>query len=62
MLGHADIATTAAHYLEAKEKPIIGLGNFLKIPENVISIEAAQEGSDQVLESRDVISSPSVLK
>jgi integrase len=36
MLGHADIATTAAHYLEAKEKPVIGLGYLL--PTNVVSM------------------------
>jgi integrase len=28
-LGHADVATTAAHYLEVKEKPMIGLGHLL---------------------------------
>ena len=27
VLGHADIATTAAHYLEAKVKPVINLGH-----------------------------------
>jgi integrase len=31
MLGHADITTTAAHYLEAKEKPVIGLGPLLSL-------------------------------
>jgi integrase len=31
-LGHADITTTAAHYLEAKEKPMIGLGHLLPTP------------------------------
>ena len=37
MLGHADITTTAAHYLEAKEKPMIGLGHLLPAPaQNVI--------------------------
>jgi integrase len=35
MLGHADITTTAAHYLEAKEKPMIGLGHLLPA-QNVI--------------------------
>jgi integrase len=29
MLGHADIATTSAHYLETKTKPIIELGSLL---------------------------------
>ena len=32
MLGHADITTTAAHYLEAKERPMIGLGHLLPAP------------------------------
>ena len=31
-LGHADIATTAGHYLEVKEKPMIGLGHLLPTP------------------------------
>ena len=25
MLGHADITTTASHYLESKEKPVLSL-------------------------------------
>ena len=29
MLGHADITTTAAHYLESKEKPLVELGHLL---------------------------------
>ena len=38
MLGHADITTTAAHYLEVKEKPMIGLGHLLPAPaQNAIS-------------------------
>jgi integrase len=41
MLGHADITTTAEHYLETKDKPMIGLGALLKEPENVIPLEAA---------------------
>ena len=41
MLGHADITTTAEHYLESKEKPMIGLGALLKEPQNVIPLEAA---------------------
>ena len=31
-LGHADIATTAGHYLEVKEKPMISLGHLLPAP------------------------------
>jgi integrase len=30
MLGHSNITTTAAHYIEAKEKPVITLGHLLK--------------------------------
>ena len=41
MLGHADITTTAEHYLETKDKPMIGLGALLKEPQNVIPLEAA---------------------
>jgi integrase len=29
MLGHADIGTTAQHYLEPKEKPLVALGHLL---------------------------------
>ncbi|PYK64941.1 MAG: hypothetical protein DME50_10975 [Verrucomicrobia bacterium] len=29
MLGHADIATTAMHYLETKDRPMVGLGHLL---------------------------------
>jgi hypothetical protein len=29
MLGHADITTTAAHYLETKKKPLVELGHLL---------------------------------
>ena len=29
MLGHADIATTAMHYLESKDRPMVGLGHLL---------------------------------
>jgi hypothetical protein len=41
MLGHADITTTAEHYLENKHKPVIGLGGLLKAPENVIALQEA---------------------
>jgi len=29
MLGHADISTTSAHYLEVRDRPIVGLGHLL---------------------------------
>jgi integrase len=45
MLGHADITTTAAHYLEAKEKPMSALGHLL--PGNVINM--ARDQADPTL-------------
>jgi integrase len=48
MLGHADISTTAAHYLEARGKPTIGLGNLLKnLPTNIIALESPAQESAQ---------------
>lgn len=35
MLRHADIAITAAHYLDQKERVTIGMGNLLSMPDNV---------------------------
>ncbi len=35
MLRHADIAITAAHYLDPKERVTIGMGDLLTMPENV---------------------------
>lgn len=35
MLRHADIRVTAEHYLDAKKRTPIGLGNLLSTPENV---------------------------
>jgi hypothetical protein len=34
MLRHADIRVTAEHYLDAKKRTPIGLGNLLSTPEN----------------------------
>jgi integrase len=42
MLRHADIAITAAHYLDQKERVTIGMGNLLSMPENVTPM---QQGS-----------------
>ena len=40
LLGHADIATTASYYLEAKGQPMVGLGPLLeRAPLNVIPID-----------------------
>ena len=46
MLGHSDISTTAAHYLEAKEKPVVTIGHLLPppAPQNVVPF--APEGKD----------------
>jgi integrase len=35
MLRHADIAITAQHYLDQKERVTIGMGNLLAMPKNV---------------------------
>jgi integrase len=35
MLRHADIAITAQHYLDQKERVTIGMGNLLAVPKNV---------------------------
>ena len=35
MLRHADIAITAQHYLDQKERVTFGMGNLLSMPENV---------------------------
>jgi hypothetical protein len=42
MLRHADIAITAQHYLDQKERVTIGMGNLLSMPENVTPM---QQGS-----------------
>jgi integrase len=40
MLRHSRITTTAAHYLDQKERPTLGLGNLLTAPKNVVAIGA----------------------
>ncbi len=40
-LRHADIALTAAHYLDHKERVTLGMGGLLPVPENVTPMEAA---------------------
>ena len=42
MLRHADIAITAQHYLDPKERTTIGMGNLLGVPGNVTLMEAAR--------------------
>jgi integrase len=39
MLRHADIAITAQHYLDQKERVTIGMGNLLSMPENVTPMQ-----------------------
>jgi integrase len=41
MLRHADIAITAQHYLDQKERVTIGMGNLLSMPDNVTPIPLA---------------------
>jgi integrase len=41
MLRHADIRVTAEHYLDAKKRTPIGLGNLLATPKNVTPMFAA---------------------
>jgi integrase len=38
MLRHTDIAITAAHYLDRKERVTFGMGDLLEIPDNVTTI------------------------
>jgi hypothetical protein len=42
MLRHADIAITAQHYLDQKERVTIGMGELLSMPENVTPMQRAQ--------------------
>jgi hypothetical protein len=39
MLRHADIAITAAHYVDQKERVTFGMGNLLSMPENVTPMQ-----------------------
>ena len=38
MLRHADIAITAQHYLDQKERVTFGMGNLLVMPKSVVPI------------------------
>ena len=43
-LGHADVTTTARHYLQMRERPTVGLGHLLPpSPKNVIPFEERRE-------------------
>ena len=43
MLRHADIAITAQHYVDQKERVTFGMGNLLVMPNNVTPISAAPD-------------------
>jgi hypothetical protein len=45
MLGHSDIGVTAAHYLEAKDKPMVEIGHLLPAPANIIEMEEGIDAS-----------------
>jgi integrase len=42
MLRHADVAVTAAHCVENKQRSVLGLGHLLKGERTIIPIEAAR--------------------
>ena len=42
MLRHADVAVTAAHYVENKQRSVLGFGHLLKGERTIIPIEAAR--------------------
>ena len=39
MLRHADIAITAQHYLDQKERVTFGMGDLLMMPRNVAPMD-----------------------
>lgn len=48
MLRHADIAITAQHYLDQKERVTVGLGHLLPgAPENVVPIDSVAVSSEE---------------
>ena len=42
MLRHAQVAVTAAHYVEIKQRPVLGFGRLLKNSRTIVAIEASQ--------------------
>jgi integrase len=61
MLRHADIAITAQHYLDQKERVTFGMGNLLVVPDNVtpmpqgdktIGVRSATVGGDRRIRTR----------
>ncbi len=51
MLRHADIAITAAHYLDTKERVTIGMGNLLVTPDNVMHIAKGKSSINSAAEA-----------
>ena len=39
MLRHADVAVTAAHYVENKQRSVLGFGHLLKGERTIIPME-----------------------
>ncbi len=50
MLRHADIAITAAHYLDTKERVTIGMGDLLIMPGNVVPLAEGRVINQQRLD------------
>jgi integrase len=47
MLRHADIAVTAAHYVENKRRSVLGFGHLLKGERTIVPIDKAAVSRDQ---------------
>ena len=45
MLRHADVAVTAAHYVENKQRSVLGFGHILKNDRTIIPIDSQDEKS-----------------
>ena len=41
MLRHADIKTTVGHYIESKQRSVLGFGHLLKDERTIVPIESA---------------------
>ena len=52
MLRHADIAVTAAHYVENKRRSVLGFGHLLKGERTIVPIDKAAVSRDQQNKSR----------
>ena len=47
MLRHADIAVTAAHYIENKRRSVLGFGHLLKGERTIVPIDKVAVSRDQ---------------